>query len=164
MRQKINSRPARGRRPHDRPHVELTERISSASGPSGAAPSPIAADLEYGSADPYAVTAVLHAGTGPVRWTFGRDLLADGQIAPRARATSPSPRHGPSWSSSCSNSPDGAAVLEAPAQELAAFLDRTYQLPAGEESACFDFERRAGQLAGPRLTLAVTHLVVAATR
>lgn len=36
-------------------------------------------DLEYDSADPFAVSAVIY-GTDPVRWTFARDLLHEGLI------------------------------------------------------------------------------------
>jgi len=131
------------------PHVEVKTRIQFGLRTFGAAPSPVATDLEYGSADPYAVTAVLHAGTGPVRWTFGRDLLADGLIATAGEGdVAVAPAADPSLVVIVLNSPDGAAVLEAPAQEVAAFLDRTYQaVPAGEESAWFDFDDELAKLA-----------------
>jgi len=131
------------------PHVELKTRIQFGLRTFGAAPSPITADLEYGSADPYAVTAVLHAGPGPVRWTFGRDLLADGLIAPAGEGdVAIAPGADPSLVVIVLNSPDGAAVLEAPAQDLAAFLDSTYQaVPAGEESGWFDFDDELAKLA-----------------
>jgi len=46
------------------------------------------------------------------------------------------------------NSPDGAAVLEAPAKEIAAFLDRTYDsIPAGSEGDWFDFDEELAKLA-----------------
>ncbi len=130
------------------PHVVLSTRIQFGLRTFGADPSPIATDLEYGSVDPYAVTAVLHAGTGPVRWTFGRDLLADGLIATAGEGdVAISPAADPSLVVIVLNAPDGAAVLEAPAQELSAFLDRTYQaVPAGQESAWFDFDHELAKL------------------
>src|ERR1700749_3847386 len=43
----------------------------------GGVPVPLIADLYYSSADPYAVTMSLDAGTGePIDWIFARDLLA----------------------------------------------------------------------------------------
>jgi len=44
---------------------------------SGAA-TPIEAELRYDANDPFAVTTVFRTGTSEVRWTFGRDLLAEG--------------------------------------------------------------------------------------
>ena len=38
--------------------------------------------LSYDPADPFAVTVVLHAECGAVRWIFARDLLVDGRFAP----------------------------------------------------------------------------------
>jgi len=43
---------------------------------------PIQAELHYDPTDPYAVTTVFMTGTGQVRWTFGRDLLAQGLYEP----------------------------------------------------------------------------------
>src|ERR1700749_4997442 len=49
----------------------------------GGVPVPLIADLYYSSADPYAVTMSLDAGTGePIDWTFARDLLAAALHAP----------------------------------------------------------------------------------
>jgi hypothetical protein len=35
-------------------------------------------ELVYDLADPYAASMIFHTGGGPVRWTFGRDLLLQG--------------------------------------------------------------------------------------
>jgi hypothetical protein len=44
-------------------------------------------------------------------------------------------------------SPEGAAVLEAPATDIAAFLDRTYDsIPAGSETDWFDFDEELAKL------------------
>lgn len=48
---------------------------------SGAA-TPIEAELQYDSNDPYAVTTVFMTGSSRVRWTFGRDLLTQGLYEP----------------------------------------------------------------------------------
>ena len=114
----------------------------------GAAPRPVPAELEYDSRDPYAVTVVLHAGAASVRWLFGRDLLADGLIAPAGDGdVRISPAADPSLVIVELTSPDGAAVLEAPAKDLAAFLDRTYeQIPAGSEPEWFDFDAEFAKL------------------
>ncbi|MGZ4426599.1 MAG: SsgA family sporulation/cell division regulator [Nocardioidaceae bacterium] len=48
---------------------------------SGAA-TPIEAELQYDPADPFAVTTVFITGSSRVRWTFGRDLLAQGLYEP----------------------------------------------------------------------------------
>ena len=55
-------------------HLELIDS-------SGAA-TPIEAELRYDPADPYAVTTVFKTGASQVRWTFGRELLAEGLYEP----------------------------------------------------------------------------------
>ncbi|GAA4548189.1 SsgA family sporulation/cell division regulator [Amycolatopsis samaneae] len=115
----------------------------------GASPLPVPVELEHDTDDPYAIVAVLHAGANIVRWIFGRDLLADGLLAPTGEGdVRVSPAADRSKAVVELNSPDGAAVLEAPAQELAAFLDRTYEkVPVGEESRWFDFDEELAKLA-----------------
>jgi len=91
---------------------------------------------------------VLHAGPSAVRWLFGRDLLSDGLLA---RCGDGDVRIGPAGDPALVvvelTSPDGAAVLEAPAKEIAAFLDRTYDvIPAGGETGWFDFDEEMAKL------------------
>ena len=43
---------------------------------------PLDVTLSYDPTDPFAVTVVLHAEDGAVRWIFARDLLVDGMFAP----------------------------------------------------------------------------------
>jgi len=38
------------------------------------------AEFHYDPADPLAVTMVLESISGPVRWTFARELIAEGQV------------------------------------------------------------------------------------
>jgi hypothetical protein len=70
------------RQPKDRPEVHRATAgyhvLLSAWIPGGV-PIPVAADLRYDSADPYAVCLSLHSGEPrTVDWVFGRDLLVDG--------------------------------------------------------------------------------------
>jgi hypothetical protein len=130
------------------PHNVTSARIDFALRTFGAGPRPVPAELEYDTRDPYAVAVVLHAGPSAVRWLFGRDLLADGLLA---RCGDGDVRIGPAADPALVvvelSSPDGAAVLEAPAKEIAAFLDRTYDVvPAGSESDWFDFDAELGKL------------------
>ncbi|GAA1956426.1 SsgA family sporulation/cell division regulator [Amycolatopsis minnesotensis] len=115
----------------------------------GANPLPVRVELEYDSDDPYAVVAAFHSGRGTVRWMFSRDLLADGLLAPSGDGdVRISPGADASKIIFELEAPDGAAVLEAPAQELAAFLDRSYeQVPGGDEPEWFDFEAEIAKLA-----------------
>ncbi|WP_410568305.1 SsgA family sporulation/cell division regulator [Amycolatopsis sp. cmx-4-61] len=126
----------------------INVRIDFALRTFGAAPRPVPAELEYDTLDPYAVAVVLHAGPSAVRWLFGRDLLADGLLG---RCGDGDVRIGPAGDPALVvvelSSPDGAAVLEAPAKEIAAFLDRTYDVvPAGSESDWFDFDEEMEKL------------------
>jgi len=43
---------------------------------------PVEAELHYDVRDPYAAVVVFHTVRGPVRWTFGRELLVDGMLEP----------------------------------------------------------------------------------
>jgi hypothetical protein len=130
------------------PHSVTSAGIDFALRTFGAQPRPVPAELEYDTRDPYAVAVVLHAGASAVRWLFGRDLLADGLLA---RCGDGDVRIGPGADPALIvvelNSPDGAAVLEAPAKEIAAFLDRTYDvIPAGSETDWFDFDEELAKL------------------
>lgn len=115
----------------------------------GASPLPVQVGLEYDPTDPYAVTTAYLTGRGTVRWMFSRDLLADGLLAATGDGdVTISPAVAPSMVVFELNAPGGSAVLEAPAQELASFLDRTYEVvPVGEESLWFDFDLELTKLA-----------------
>jgi hypothetical protein len=43
---------------------------------------PLVAEFVYDAADPCAATLVLQSPSGPVHWTFARDLLVEGQYEP----------------------------------------------------------------------------------
>lgn len=98
---------------------------------------PVKVELRYDTHDPYAVIAAFRTGrTGWVEWVFARDLLADGLLA---EAGDGDVRIRPSADDPESvvvelTSPSGHAMFETSAQELADFLDRTYDavLPGNE--------------------------------
>jgi hypothetical protein len=131
---------------------------------------PLVASMYYCGGDPYAVRMAFHVGTDePVEWIFARDLLAAGiesrqgegdvQVWPSARSCAESGNVDMSGAADINgdmnskvlnielSSPFGQAHFEAPAQEMAAFLQRTYQVvPAGEESSFIDIETELNDL------------------
>lgn len=114
----------------------------------GARPRPVQADLRYAPADPYAVFIGFHTGRGTVQWMFGRDLLVDGLLTPSGEGdVIVRPATHPALVLVELNTPGGSAVLEAPADQLAAFVNRTYEVVApGEEQTCFDFDVEMSKL------------------
>lgn len=105
----------------------------------------VQADLQYDSADPYAVRGdfVLHDQV--VRWVFARSLLRSGLYEPsgegdvRVRPWLDDDGRAVLVVELCS--PDGSATMQAPASHVATFLRRTETLvPLGSESAYVEFE------------------------
>ena len=109
------------------------------------------ASLGYQPSDPYAVTVTFRTSGGDVVWTFARDLLTRGLTAPAGE--------GDVHVWPCLNStgravviielrsPDGELLVQAPALELTAFVNRTLALvPTGTESSQFDIDELIGQL------------------
>jgi hypothetical protein len=110
-------------------------------------------ELEYTSSDPFAVVAVFRTSHSPIRWVFGRDLLAEGLFAPAG--------HGDVHVWPCLdtrghavvlielNSPDGEALLQAASREVSEFLQRTFELvPRGTEEMQVDVDDTLLQLLG----------------
>jgi sporulation and cell division protein SsgA len=104
---------------------------------------PLGVVLRYSAGDPYAVNAEFRTGAEEsVDWVFARDLLSTGVH----RATGegdvrvwPSPSATGREVFIALTSPDGQALLKAPAAELMSFLARTYALvPAGSERVDID--------------------------
>ena len=104
---------------------------------------PLAASFLYSARDPYAVRIAFRAGLNePIEWIFARDLLAagvGGREGPGDVTVWPSA--GPEGGAPGSvlhielSSPFGQAHLEAPVEQIADFLRRTYQIvPAAHES------------------------------
>jgi len=111
----------------------------------------LTASLEYRASDPYAVAVVFFTADGPVRWVFARDLLDEGlvhevgegdvQVAPVRDA------FGDTVVQLRLASPDGVAVLEAPADAVLDFLARSYgHVPPGREADYLDLDDVLGAL------------------
>ncbi|WP_190094682.1 SsgA family sporulation/cell division regulator [Streptomyces melanogenes] len=99
---------------------------------------PVPVGLRYDTADPYAVHATFHTGAEEtVEWVFARDLLAEGLHRPTGTGDVrvwPSRSHGPGVVCIALGSPEGEALLEAPARVLESFLKRTdTAVPPGTE-------------------------------
>ncbi|MCA6095019.1 SsgA family sporulation/cell division regulator [Streptomyces sp. SCA3-4] len=99
---------------------------------------PVAARLSYRTVDPYAVHVTFHiASERPVTWTFARELLMAGVF--RASGVGdvtvfPVTDRGQAVLCIALSSPEGQALLKAPARPVTAWLDRTLQVVApGEE-------------------------------
>ena len=106
---------------------------------------PIEAELHYDPTDPYAVTTVFMTGTTQVRWTFGRDLLAQGLYEPTGDGDVhvwpclDSDGHAVVIIELCS--PDGEALVQARTGDLRTFVDRmTKTVELGTESAHLDID------------------------
>lgn len=113
----------------------VTLELIDASG----AGTPIEAELQYDSNDPYAVTTVFMTGTSRVRWTFGRELLTQGLYEP----TGDGDVH--VWPCLDTEgravvivelcSPDGEALIQARTGDLSGFIERIDKaVPSGTES------------------------------
>ena len=131
---------------------------------------PLVASMYYNDSDPYAVRMAFHVGTDePVEWIFARDLIAAGiesrhgegdvQVWPSPVSCAETENLDVIGSAEASgtttgtvlnielSSPFGQAHFEAPAQEMSAFLQRTFQIvPAGTESNFIDIETELDDL------------------
>ncbi|MEV5435871.1 SsgA family sporulation/cell division regulator [Streptomyces sp. NPDC052682] len=99
---------------------------------------PVPARLGYRSDDPYAVHVTFHIDSGrPVHWTFARDLLVEGVFRPCGHGDVrvwPAKARGRDVVLMALSSPDGDALLEAPAAPVSAWLERTLRIvPPGTE-------------------------------
>lgn len=100
---------------------------------------PVPAKLLYLAADPYAVHVTFHTGSStPVNWTFARELLVEGVFRPCGHGDVriwPVKIDNQSVLCMALTSPDGDALLEAPACAVSAWLERTLRLvPPGTEA------------------------------
>ncbi|CAL9292511.1 MULTISPECIES: SsgA family sporulation/cell division regulator [unclassified Streptomyces] len=95
---------------------------------------PVPARLTYRTSDPYAVHIVFHIGSeNPVYWTFARELLVEGVFRPCGYGDVriwPSKANGRSVVLMGLSSPDGDALLEAPASQVSAWLEQTLRVVA----------------------------------
>ncbi len=122
---------------------------------------PLMAEWSYSSQDPYAVQMSLDTGADrPVQWSFARDLLSGGMLAPAgmgdvqawpaARSTvalTDGPDAGDKVLNILLGSPDGSARFETGAAGIEAFLARTFELvPAGQESGYLNLDAGLAEL------------------
>ena len=112
--------------------------------PSGTA-TPIEAELRYDATDPFAVTTVFMTGHSEVRWTFGRELLAEGLYEPAGDGDVhvwpclDSRGHAVVIIELCS--PDGEALVQARTGDLRSFVDRMSRVvKPGTESDLIDVD------------------------
>lgn len=110
-------------------------------------------EFGYDPRDPFAVVAVIDAGTTPIRWVFGRDLLVEGLFSPAGDGDVhvwPSvDHHGQAVVLIELSSPSGSALLQAPSREVNEFLHHTYSVvPRGAEDLNLDIDYTLLQLFG----------------
>ena len=113
--------------------------------------SPVQAELRYDSADPFAVRGDFCLDEQVVRWVFARSLLRTGLYEPTGagdvRVRPWLDTEGRAVMHIELSSPDGSAVLQARARDVATFLRRTEGLvPPGCESAHVDLDGALSQL------------------
>jgi hypothetical protein len=111
---------------------------------------PLPVSLRYNTTDPYAVRAVFSGDGMEVEWVFARELLRSGLTAPIGDGDV---HVWPSWGTGREllmislTSPDGQAVLEAAAEDVRTFLDRTTAVvPDGQESTHLDMDAALARL------------------
>ncbi len=100
---------------------------------------PVPARLSYRPDDPFAVHVAFHVGSqAPVNWTFARDLLVEGVFRPSGHGDVriwPTKVNGRPVVCLALSSPDGDALLEAPAGPVGRWLERTLEsVPPGAEA------------------------------
>jgi len=109
----------------------------------------LTATLRYQPSDPYAVEATFRAGDEAISWVLGRDLLSEGLTRVsgegdvRVWPTLDLGERGEQTRVIMLqlSSPDGRALLAAPAAEVGAFLAETYQVVApGTEGEHLDID------------------------
>ncbi len=109
------------------------------------------ADLVFDPADPFAVSMVFRTAVQEVRWTFGRQLLADGLYEP----TGDGDVH--VWPClSCHGvavvivelaAQDGDLLVQAGSREVSAFVDRMMTVvPDGHEAAHVDVDSELARI------------------
>jgi hypothetical protein len=111
----------------------------------------VPARLSYRSGDPYAVHISFHINSDcPVNWTFARDLLVEGVFRPSGQGDVrvwPTKSDGRSVVLMALSSPDGDALLQAPAAQVSAWLERTLRaVPPGTEGGQLGIDDALDQL------------------
>ncbi len=119
------------------------------------------ATLRYEPSDPLAVEATFRAADESISWVLGRDLLSAGLVAEVGEgdvrvwpagwgshdAVAPDEDGGPALVMIELSSPDGRATLAVGADDLQAFLARTFEVvPQGAEADYLDLDAVLAQL------------------
>ncbi|TQJ88475.1 SsgA family sporulation/cell division regulator [Streptomyces sp. SLBN-31] len=112
---------------------------------------PVPARLSYRTDDPYAVHVAFHINSEhPVGWTFSRELLVEGVFRPCGQGDVrvwPTKTEGRAVVLMALSSPDGEALLEAPAGQVSAWLERTLRVvPPGTEGEQLGIDDALDQL------------------
>ncbi|GKQ37764.1 SsgA family sporulation/cell division regulator [Streptomyces sp. A012304] len=112
---------------------------------------PVPARLGYRSDDPFAVHIVFHINSEhPVNWTFARELLVEGVFRACGHGDVrvwPTKVNGRSVVLMALSSPDGDALLEAPAAQVSSWLERTLRaVPPGTEGEQLGIDDALDQL------------------
>ena len=109
----------------------------------------LTATLRYQPSDPYAVEATFRAGDEAISWVLGRDLLGEGLARVSGEGDVrvwPTVDLGDRGEQTRLvmlqlSSPDGRALLAAPAEDVGAFLAETYEVVApGNEGEHMDVD------------------------
>jgi hypothetical protein len=111
----------------------------------------VPARLSYRTDDPYAVHIAFHINSEvPVHWTFARELLVEGVFRPCGQGDVrvwPTKTEGRGVVLMALSSPDGDALLEAPAAQVSAWLERTLRVvPPGTEGEQLGIDDGLAQL------------------
>jgi hypothetical protein len=115
---------------------------------------PVPARLSYRTDDPYAVHITFHIGSDhPVSWTFARELLVEGVFRLCGHGDVrvwPTKVAGRSVVLMALSSPAGDALLEAPAAQVSAWLERTVRaVPPGSETEQLGIDDGLAELLAP---------------
>ncbi|QKW06770.1 SsgA family sporulation/cell division regulator [Streptomyces sp. NA04227] len=115
---------------------------------------PVPARFTYRTDDPFAVHITFHIGSeSPVHWTFARELLVEGVFRPCGQGDVrvwPTKSQGRSVVLMALSSPDGDALLEAPAAIVSAWLERTLRVvPPGSEGERLRIDDGLAELLAP---------------
>jgi Streptomyces sporulation and cell division protein, SsgA len=109
-------------------------------------PGEVEVGLRYDTADPYAVHAVFRVSVDQqISWVFARELLAQGMTEPSGDGDVriwPTSHDGREVVCIVLRSPDGEALLQAPAVQLDEFLSAAYSICArGREARHLQIDR-----------------------
>ena len=112
---------------------------------------PVPARLSYRSDDPFAVHVAFHINSEcPVHWTFARELLVEGVFRPCGHGDVrvwPTKSEGRSVVLMALSSPGGDALLEVPAAQVSAWLERTLRaVPPGTEGGQLGIDEGLAEL------------------